>query len=199
MMIFLLEVAFPPITKAGDSFEIFTGEGLQNYPAAAWNANLRKYLAVWYNHHEPGIYGVRLDPDGNPDGEPFEIASIENSGSANHAPSIACNPGKDQCLVTWQDDTSSSLSTDIYAALVSFDETTPTKLNIPKIKEKQLFPKVAWNGEQFLIVWYDFRNGAYDPPDMESADIYGIRLDPNGKVLDPDSLAICTDDLGQVD
>jgi len=218
----------PSEAKTSDPLEICTDNGLQIYPSAVWNSNRREYFTVWYNEYadssgvdicityiEPngsihtvpgtvapsaGIYGMHIDPNGAK-GDLFKIASIINTEDKNHSPQIAYDSDKDQYLITWHDETGDSQSIDICAALVSFNgnEGQIKILNIPKVEERQLHPKVAWNGEQFLIVWWDFRNGTFYPTDLKDADIYGVRLDPNGNVLDPDCLAICTDDLGQVD
>lgn len=204
MTIFLLVSTSSAVAKTSDPLEILIDNGLQIYPSAVWNSERGEYLTVWYNEYADsnsgGIYGMHIDPNGTK-GDLFKIDSIIDTEDTNHSPQIAYDSSKDQYLITWHDKTSDSLSIDICAALVSFNENDGQIkiLNIPKVEERQLHPKVAWNGEQFLIVWYDFRNGTFLPQDLKDADIYGVRLDPNGNVLDPDGLAICTDDSGQVD
>ncbi len=47
----------------------------------------------------------------------------------------------------------------------------------------QEVPRVAFSGGVFLLVWHDFRNG-------RDADIYGARVTPDGRVLDPDGVPI---------
>ncbi|MCX7804396.1 MAG: hypothetical protein N3A38_04305 [Planctomycetota bacterium] len=44
-------------------------------------------------------------------------------------------------------------------------------------------PRIAFSGGVFLVVWHDFRNG-------RDADVYGARLTPDGKLLDPDGIPI---------
>jgi hypothetical protein len=46
----------------------------------------------------------------------------------------------------------------------------------------QQFPTVAFDGTNFLVVWEDGRSGDYD--------IYGVRVTPAGKVLDPAGFVI---------
>jgi hypothetical protein len=49
--------------------------------------------------------------------------------------------------------------------------------------DHQEAPQVAFGGGVFLVVWHDFRNGG-------DADIYGARVTPEGKVLDPEGIPI---------
>ena len=51
-------------------------------------------------------------------------------------------------------------------------------------------PAVAWSGSQYLVVWEDRRNGP-DP------DLYGVRIAPDGTVLDPIAIPISTAPLAQ--
>ena len=50
----------------------------------------------------------------------------------------------------------------------------------------QINPAVATDGQNFLIVWEDYRRGLYVP------DIYGARLTPDGEVLDPGGIPLGT-------
>jgi hypothetical protein len=50
----------------------------------------------------------------------------------------------------------------------------------------QARPRVAWDGKTFLVAWQDFRsNRLYD--------IFAARVDADGKVLDPEGIAVQTD------
>ncbi|MEW5801162.1 MAG: GEVED domain-containing protein [bacterium] len=198
--VFLLVFTFCPKIKAAGYLNICTESGLQFYPASAWNQNKSEYLAVWYSTQSPdqGIYGVRLDPNGVPKGSSSKIASTQ--GSIQCKPRVALNPDKNQYLVTWHDQDTDNTSA-IYASLVSLSGgggiTSSPLSGIKKAKEKPTYPKAAWNGEQFLIVWYDYNGEA--TPDLPSADIYGVRIGSNGNILDPNALAICTAASSQKD
>ncbi len=57
--------------------------------------------------------------------------------------------------------------------------------SICTVSRSQCFPKVASDGDGFLVVWEDLRNQA-----QSSYDIYGARVTADGKVLDPDGFPI---------
>ena len=206
--VILLVFVFYAKVKAASYLNICTQERSQYYPASAWNSSQSEYLSVWFSDQDPnrGIYGVRLDSEGNFKGgtSPCKIASIK--GGQIYSPSVACNSKKNQYLVTWYDQSAgSSSATSIYAAIVSFDNAGTT--GKPKItpitgihtaKQNPSSPKVAWDGDQYLIVWYDY-SGDLTAGASANADIYGVRIDSNGTVLDPDSLEICTADSAQTD
>lgn len=62
---------------------------------------------------------------------------------------------------------------------------------IAKARDFQKRPRVAWTGKDWLVVWQDWRNG-------KSFDVYAARVTADGKVLDPDGIAVCTEKGDQV-
>ncbi len=51
--------------------------------------------------------------------------------------------------------------------------------------DKQLYPAVTFDGENFLVAWQDKRDSEFHYD--ERTDIYGTRVSPNGEVLDFDA------------
>jgi hypothetical protein len=87
-------------------------------------------------------------------------------------------------LVVWQDARAGFY--DIYAARVSpagivLDSSA---IAVSSVAAGQRFPAVVFDGTDFLVVWSDERNGAYD--------IYGARVTPAGTVLDPSGIPVST-------
>jgi hypothetical protein len=52
-------------------------------------------------------------------------------------------------------------------------------------KNKRQSPRTAFGGGVFLVVWHDLCNG-------KDWDILAARVSPEGKVLDPDGIAVCS-------
>jgi len=122
------------------------------------------------------------------DGQNFAITSnLENSSKLENSffPSIASN---DQIyFVAWYRKTDSGF--DIYGARITKEGHVIDEVPIPicTAGDDQMFPSVAWGGENFLVVWQDRRSGT-------RWDIYGARVnpeaDPKEAVLDPDGTPI---------
>jgi hypothetical protein len=53
----------------------------------------------------------------------------------------------------------------------------------------QVFPAIAFDGTNYLVIWSDTRSGGAVGPD---ADIYGTRVSPAGIVMDPQGIPIST-------
>lgn len=75
---------------------------------------------------------------------------------------------------------------DIYGTRILGDGTLldPNGLAISTARYDQLYPKVAWNGETWLVQWSDARGKG----DLD--DLYAARVTPEGAVLDPDGIRI---------
>ncbi|MFO7650436.1 MAG: T9SS type A sorting domain-containing protein [bacterium] len=87
-------------------------------------------------------------------------------------------------LVVWEHQTSRS---DIYCARVNQSGQVLDPLGIPVATAPgyQLFPRVEFDGNNYLIAWEDWRGGRY-------ADIYAARVSPAGTVLDYNGFPVST-------
>lgn len=120
------------------------------------------------------------------DGSVSPGGGTEISAAPNDQRFPATAQNGDQLLVIWED-IRSGTDTDIYGSRI---ETTrgvmdASSIIISTVATAQETPAMASNGSVHLIVWRDFRN---DP----LGDIYGVRVDDSGNVLDDPPLAICT-------
>ena len=105
--------------------------------------------------------GTRSLPGAAHDGTNFYVAFRDTRGA------VAGNPS------------------DIYGlrvsnALVKVDATSTL---VSRQANDERFPRVAYNGTNWLVVWEDLRPGL-------TSDIWGARLGPTGTVLDPAGIAI---------
>jgi hypothetical protein len=138
------------------------------------------YLVVWDGTQ--GIFGARVSPLG----VVLDSAGIAISPAAWSQvwPSVAFDGTN--FLAVWSDRRNNGIA-DIYGARISQGGTVldPAGIAISTATYEQIYPAVAFDGTNYLVVWYDERNG-FD------ADIYGARVTPGGVVRDPSGIAICT-------
>ncbi|MDO9390403.1 MAG: FlgD immunoglobulin-like domain containing protein [bacterium] len=140
------------------------------------------YLVVWedFRNGSYDIYGARV----NQAGAVLDSSSIAICTVANHqySPSIVFDGTN--CMVVWEDLRNGSY--DIYGARVNQAGTVLDTFGkaISTAAYYQFAPSVAFDGTNYLVVWEDYRNGAYD--------IYGARVNQAGAVLDASGIAIST-------
>ncbi|MCX8053904.1 MAG: hypothetical protein N3B12_08855, partial [Armatimonadetes bacterium] len=91
--------------------------------------------------------------------------------------------GSTNCLAVWQDARSGS-GLDIFAARFTETGTVLDQTAIPVANDpaEQTDPAVAWNGQQYLVVWSDKRAGAQH--------IYAARVTATGEVIDKQGVLI---------
>ncbi len=140
------------------------------------------YLVVWQGGSQVdiNIYGARVTPGGqmlDPSG--FLVAQAPYMQSSP----VPCFDGTNS-FVVWQDYRNNAGESDVYAARVEPDGTVLDSegLIVTQAARDEFTPALGFDGENFLVVWEDHRNG--------SPDIYAARVTPGGTVLDPDGLAI---------
>ncbi|MCC7386745.1 MAG: hypothetical protein IT384_33225 [Deltaproteobacteria bacterium] len=156
-----------------------------DFPGVAYNG--RELLVAWGEVESQDslfIHGARLSTEGTVLGEvrgPSGVRAWLDSGLWRVA--LASN-GSDFLLAWWQVPVSSSA--DIVAVRISDAGMVldPPSILISTSVSAQRSPTAAWSGSEYLVVWTDERNGA--------ADIYGVRVRPNGTLLDPAGIAIST-------
>ncbi len=87
-------------------------------------------------------------------------------------------------LVVWEDWRGGG---DIYCTRIAPDGTVldPGGVAVAAVAGYQLAPAVAFNGNEYIVVWEDWRRGYY-------ADVYGARISTSGVVLDPGGRPIST-------
>ena len=164
-----------------DGIPICTTPDDKYYPKVGFNGTC--YLVVWYEYYgapDYDIYGARVDTDGTPlDPEPIPICTVSNY---QYRPSVSSDGTN--FLVTWYDQRTGNY--DIYGARIDNDGTVldTAGIVISDATNSQYYPRVAFDGTNYFVVWYDYRSGNYD--------IYGARVDTAGAVLDGTGIAIFT-------
>ena len=159
---------------------ISTATNDQSYPALAFDGE--NFLVAWADYRISSswdIYGARVSRDGIVL-DPTDIAISTATGTQSH-PVLACDG--ENCLVVWADRRSGS--SDIYGARM-----TPTGavldtagIAISTAADNQYFPALAFNSQDFLVVWEDKRDGSF-------SEIYGALVTSSGWVRDTLGIAI---------
>ncbi|MEO0067797.1 MAG: hypothetical protein ABIK23_01530 [candidate division WOR-3 bacterium] len=166
------------IDSAG--FCVSTAANTQGEPASAFDGS--NYLVVWTDDRNGSydIFGIRVTPAGTViDSATIPISTAENN---QNNPAVAFDGTN--YLVVWGDRRNGNA--DIYGTRVTPEGVVVDTAGMPisEALNNQVYPAVAFDGTNYLVVWADDRNGDYD--------IYGARVSPQGTVLDTDGIAIST-------
>jgi hypothetical protein len=170
---------------AGKS-EFYPGGRDSYYPSAAFGKDT--HLIVWQagRMQEGDIVACRVGKDGKVlDEKPFAISTAEDDQErpkVAFGPSAGSGPGG-VFLVVWQD-LRNEKDYDVYAARVTPEGKVldADGILVSGGAHNQCKPRLAFDGENFIVAWMDFRNGIYQ--------VYCARVSPDGKVLDPEGTAL---------
>jgi len=154
-------------------------------PSYAWFPSVSfdgtNYLVVWvkYNYLNNDVYGARVSPSGvvlDPSG--FAISTAPNS---QNGPFVGF--GNINYLVVWADNR--GVTTDVYGTRVSPSANVldPGGILISTAVNDHRNPGVTFDGTDYFVVWEDYRGDS-------SWDIYGIRVDSSGSIIDSNSITI---------
>jgi hypothetical protein len=166
-----------------------SSNGVSQSPAVCAFTN--EFLVVWSDTRSNGltgtdVYGARVDTNGILV-DPNAIAICNNPGNQNN-PAVAGSSSN--ALVVWTDPrNSANTGNDIYATRISNLGVVqdPNDILVSKSGSEQSSPAVAFDGNNYLVVWQDQRNFM-----TNGADILGTRVSSVGKVLDLQGINICT-------
>ncbi len=166
-----------------DGFPVSVAADLRAGPAVAWGEG--QWLVVWEDYRPGGwsdIYGARVTTwDTVRDESGFAISTqMWGEGS----PAVCW--GGSNWLVAWMDSRDRPQEYDIYCARVTpgGDVLDPAGIAVCAVEKTQAYPRIAFDGTNWLVVWEDRRLG-YD-----NYDIYAARVGPGGTILDPDGFNI---------
>jgi large repetitive protein len=172
----------------------------QMFPVVSWDGE--NFFVVWQDRRSGrrwDIYGARVTPDGEvldgprvtPDGKVLQPGGIPISiGKLTHdqvAPAISFDG--ENYLIAWQGKRNAK-TRNIYFRMVPKElpedglipEENPIIQLVPSLKD-QASPAVAFDGENYMIVWQDKRSG-------NTWDIYRARVTRSGEPLDKGGIPI---------
>jgi hypothetical protein len=143
--------------------------------------NGTNWLVAWHDSRNgpKDIYGTRVATDGSgvdPAAFPISTAAAHQS-----QPELAFDGGN--YLAVWHE-WRSATGYDIRGVRIAPDGTVldPGGILISARATGELYPAVAFDGTNYLVVWQDERSGSYD--------IYATRIDIDGNVLNAPGIAI---------
>lgn len=162
----------------------------QSAPTVSFDG--RNYLVAAVNKwiYGPGweidIFGTRVSTSGNIL-DPFSIRICQTSGEQKY-PALSFD-GTNYFAV-WQDHRPGSHSdydSKIYGARIDTAGSVIDTANIvvSYSANTQYYPSVDFNGSKYFVVWSDNRNDTWD--------IYGVRVDSFGNILEPLAIPISID------
>jgi hypothetical protein len=166
-----------------DSFPVSVSRADQLFPNIAWGG--KQFLVVWQDLRSKKnweVYGGRIDSNGNRlDSNDLPIGI--GSGNRRH-PVVAWNGTN--FLVVWMEERPGSGWEIVGRRIAPDGSAVDSKaLLISGVEGNQTSPSVTGIGDDFFVVWMDGRKGKVQ-------DIYGARIDRNGKVLDPAGIIIAS-------
>ena len=155
-----------------------TGPTKQSYPEVAYNSINNEYLVVYQSEKSVGgaleIRGRRVSAAGSLLGGSMSIASL---GKSRRRPDVAYNPSRNQYLVVYTYDYSTS-DHDIYGRRVTNDlGWLGDELIVWDTARDQHGAKVANAGDEYLVVWHDGNQTT-----VNDFDIVGRRVQGNGSI-----------------
>ncbi|MEO0070807.1 MAG: T9SS type A sorting domain-containing protein [candidate division WOR-3 bacterium] len=165
--------------------------GEQEVPDIAFDGT--NFFVVWDDDREGDfyqIYGARVTPNG----VLLDSFSIPISvGEGNRACPAVAFDGTNY-FVVWMDDRNMDWVFEIYGARVTQDGGVldSNGISISTGGGDRYYPCVAFDGTNYFVAWSDDRDGD------GSFDIYGTRVTPQGEVLEPDGIPICTNPYQQM-
>lgn len=167
------------------TFPVYAGGGPQDGVSLSFQPGRARFLAVWSDTVENGIYGVFIDGLEGPSGGRFAV-SLEVRGSLPPTPrAVAYSPQGDRFLVAWTGrEIQPDRGLDVYGAMLSGADGAlrgPPFL-IASAPEHQRYASVAYDParRRFLVVWYDLRRS----PRGAGFDIYGRFVGLDGTLSD---------------
>lgn len=171
-----------------DTNAIYTPAALgQKYPSVAFDGS--NYFCVWIDYRgrvtqdSLHLYGCRVTPEGDvidSAGIPISIITHEIA-TVPESPAIVF--GDSIYLVVWAD--FRNWTWNIYGARINTSGGVLDPDGFTISLTSGYFPSVAYDGTNFLVVWYDARG------------VYGCRVTTDGLILDPDGVPISTNSYNQ--
>ncbi|MFH1313835.1 MAG: hypothetical protein ABIJ00_11505 [Candidatus Eisenbacteria bacterium] len=164
-----------------DGILISAASSAQSSPAVAFGDTA--YFVTWTDWRDgnANIYAARVALDGTV----LDTSGVMVSAAVAEQEFPAVSFDGTGWLVVWHD--SRSGQADIYGSRVALDGTVldSSGIVVSASVTEELNADITFNGTNYLVVWDD-------EPGATSRDVYAARVAPDGTVLDPAGIPVCT-------
>ncbi len=167
-----------------NEFPICTAPDDQMLPSLLWDGD--NFFVVWQDRRSGKrweIYGARVTPEGEVlDKVGDEVGILIGKGKSSNdqtSPTLAFDG--DHYMVVWQGERKNTWSI-YFARVTKATGEVSDPIQVDPVRYNGASPAVTFGGENYLVVWQDFRNGEWD--------IYAARITPSGGILDPEGILI---------
>jgi PKD repeat protein len=149
-----------------------------------------KWLAVWQHHptHDNSIgttMAAFVDAGGTLSAE-ISVYGPYSTSTYSYGPAVASSGSA--ALVVQNAEISSGVEMDLAARIVNADGSLQPAVTLTPWSGNQYRPRVAWDGNRFVVVYQDQRNrlGAWELDQLDArSDLFGMRVSATGTILDP--------------
>lgn len=161
--------------------EFYPGGRDAYFPGAAFGKDT--WLVVWQagRLQEGDIVACRVAKDG----KLLDEKPVTVSGATDDQERPKTVFGKGVFLVVWSD-LRNGRDYDVYGSRVTPEGKVldPDGILVSGGAHNQVKPQLAFDGETFVVAWMDYRSN-------REYQVYAARISTDGKVLDPDGIAVC--------
>jgi len=165
-----------------------------------------KWLVAWHrnvSHDDPiaETRGALINPDGSI-ADTFPIHGYFSTTGGNAIFTIGLASDGNRALMVQSQELTSGVETDLLAHLVNADGTVEPMTNLTPWIGNQYRPEISFDGRDFMLVYQDQRSrvAAHTLDQLDArSDIYGMRIKPDGTVLDPQGFLVSNSSFGETD
>lgn len=165
-----------------------------------------RWLAAWHTNvtHDDPLATTRarfIDAAGGlSDG--FQVHGTFSTSGGNAIFALALASDGSQALMVQSQELTSGVETDLLAHTIGGDGTVGPMINLTPWAGNQYRPQLTHDGRDYVLVYQDQKNRlaphTLDQLDARG-DIYGMRIRPDGTVVDPQGFLVTDSPIGETD
>ncbi|MFN8138641.1 MAG: PKD domain-containing protein [Fimbriimonadales bacterium] len=135
-------------------------------------------------------------------GTEFSIHGPFSTGGGNGIFEVGLGSNGTVAMMVQSQEITSGVENDMLCRFIDSNGNVSAYKNLTPWDGNQYRPRVSWDGTNFVIAFQEQKNRetfwTLDPIDARS-DLFGMRVSPNGTVIDPFGFAISAEDFAETD